>query len=487
MQSLQVSMLPTGWTTSRLEDVTLNIIGGGTPARKRKEYFGGKKVWLTPTEVPKEKVVVLNDSKEKITELGFENSSTRLIPEGSVLLTSRASIGFVAIAGCELTTNQGFASFVCGEGISNMYVAYWLWANKRLLEQKAGGTTFKEISKAKLREFSIPVPPFNEQKRIISKIEELFTKLDAGIEYLNKARIELKRYKKSVLKAAFEGQLTYRRRDKNEEQSAQSFLDEIRSRRQSVLCEHEQDQKHLWPIPRLWVWTRLGELCDLTAGIAFKKGEYTRDGVRLLQIANVSFGEIIWNVVVYLPANYLQKYPKLALKQDDVLIALNRPIIDNQLKIGQLKEADIPSILYQRVGRFDFYDLRLRRYFFYYCQSSLFLDQLKRSLQGVDQPFVNKPKLLGLAFPLAPLEEEVRIVEELERTFSIVSDIERGVDQMLNQARHVRQAILSKAFKGQLVPQDPGDGSAKDLIEHIREQKNNPLTAFSTDTPSQAK
>jgi type I restriction enzyme, S subunit len=118
---------------------------------------------LNATEVPKNKIVVLKDSKEKITEAGLNYSSARIIPKDSVLLTSRASIGFVAIAGCDLTTNQGFASLICSNAIFNFYLAYWLWANKDILESNAGGTTFKEISKSRLRDIKFPLPPLSEQ------------------------------------------------------------------------------------------------------------------------------------------------------------------------------------------------------------------------------------------------------------------------------------------------------------------------------------
>src|ERR671919_2743809 len=100
--------LPDGWEWSTLGEVA-DLVGGGTPSRQNSEYFKGNIVWLTPTEIPKTKVSVISDSREKITQDGLRYSSARLIPKGSVLMTSRASIGYVAIAGTEVTTNQGFA------------------------------------------------------------------------------------------------------------------------------------------------------------------------------------------------------------------------------------------------------------------------------------------------------------------------------------------------------------------------------------------
>jgi type I restriction enzyme S subunit len=164
--------LPDGWEFSTLGEIA-DLIGGGTPSRENPEYFTGDIVWLTPTEIPKTKISVVSDSREKITQDGLRKSSARLIPKGSVLMTSRASIGYVAIAGTEVTTNQGFSSFIPKQGINNFYLAYWLWANANFFIEQATGTTFKEITKSKLRNFSLPVPPLPEQERIVNRIEEL--------------------------------------------------------------------------------------------------------------------------------------------------------------------------------------------------------------------------------------------------------------------------------------------------------------------------
>ena len=166
------------WVKVKLNDVC-ELIGGGTPSRQNLEYFNGNILWLTPTEIPKNKITKIYESRERITKVGLKKSSAKIIPVNSVLLTSRASIGYVAIAGIDVTTNQGFASFVCSEVIHNYFLAYWLFANKDLLKSKATGTTFKEISKSKLRELELKLPTLKEQKRIVSKIESIFGRIDA--------------------------------------------------------------------------------------------------------------------------------------------------------------------------------------------------------------------------------------------------------------------------------------------------------------------
>ena len=197
---------PKGWLNCKIDNIC-ELIGGGTPSRKNLEYFSGNIVWLTPTQISKNKIKIINNSKEKITELGLKKSSAKLISKYSVLLTSRATIGYVAIAGTEVATNQGFASFVCSDAIFNYYLAYWLSSKKNLLESQATGTTFKEISKSKLRELQISLPPLLEQKRIVSKIESIFDRIDATDKIVKDSLTRLDLLKKSVLKKAFEGKL----------------------------------------------------------------------------------------------------------------------------------------------------------------------------------------------------------------------------------------------------------------------------------------
>lgn len=183
------------------------LIGGGTPSRKHPEYFGGNTPWLTPTEIDKTKIKQIYTSREKLTNAGIKHSSAKLIPAGAVLLTTRASIGYVGIAGTQVTTNQGFVSFVCSDTVYNLYLAYWLVSNKKLFNQKARGTTFKEISRSTLRELDIPLPPLAEQKRIVSKLESIFTKIDSLSKQVECTIKQLEALESSTLKLAFDAKL----------------------------------------------------------------------------------------------------------------------------------------------------------------------------------------------------------------------------------------------------------------------------------------
>ena len=203
---MEAEQLPQGWRWVRLGEVT-EIVGGGTPSREHPEYFAGDIIWLTPTEIPKTKVAVISTSKERITQEALKKSSARILPQGTVLMTSRASIGYVAIAGTELATNQGFASFICKDEIYNYYLAYWLFGNTDYFVQHATGTTFKEIIKSKLRNFYISLPPLAEQERIVAELEQRLTVVAQVEAAIQAALTRSARLRQAILKRAFRGEL----------------------------------------------------------------------------------------------------------------------------------------------------------------------------------------------------------------------------------------------------------------------------------------
>lgn len=149
------------------------VVGGATPKREVPEYWNSPDVpWVTPKDISKLISPVLDDAPEYISMLGLKNCSASILPKGSILLTSRAPIGNVAIAGRDMCTNQGFKSLVPGANVDGLYLYYCMLAYSEKLKDLGNGATFKEVSKKVVEEFEIPLPPLAEQKRIAAILDQ---------------------------------------------------------------------------------------------------------------------------------------------------------------------------------------------------------------------------------------------------------------------------------------------------------------------------
>ena len=175
---------PKHWKMVKLEDVT-EIIKGGTPSRNVEKYFRGDIAWAIPSDITAlDSALYINDTESHITEEALNNSAARLLPIGTVLLTSRATIGDTAINTVPMATNQGFANFICHKKLLNVFLAYYLRYIKKKLNDLASGSTFKEITKGTLVNIEIPDIPLEEQRAIaevLSDVDGLINALDALI------------------------------------------------------------------------------------------------------------------------------------------------------------------------------------------------------------------------------------------------------------------------------------------------------------------
>ncbi|MCY4570701.1 MAG: restriction endonuclease subunit S [Candidatus Poribacteria bacterium] len=172
------------WKTVKLGEVT-EIIKGGTPSRNVGKYFRGNIAWAIPSDITAlDSFLYIDDTETHITEEALSNSAARLLPAGTVLLTSRATIGETAIATVPMATNQGFANFICREALLNVFLAYYLRYIKEKLNDLASGSTFKEVTKRTLLNIEIPLPPLSEQRAIaeaLSDVDGLLNALEALI------------------------------------------------------------------------------------------------------------------------------------------------------------------------------------------------------------------------------------------------------------------------------------------------------------------
>ncbi|WP_290145649.1 restriction endonuclease subunit S [Bacteroides acidifaciens] len=153
------------WTDTTIGSIA-TVVGGGTPDTTQKDNWDGNILWYTPSEIGKEKY--LSDSERRITNIGLKSSGAKLLPKGTILLTSRATIGECSIAAYECSTNQGFQSLIANQGVNNEFLFYLVASKRRELLKRACGSTFLEISANEVRKIKVKSPSIDEQNKIAS-------------------------------------------------------------------------------------------------------------------------------------------------------------------------------------------------------------------------------------------------------------------------------------------------------------------------------
>ena len=177
------------------------IYSGGTPSTSNTGYWDGDINWITPTDITKQDSRYINSSLRKITLEGLENSSAKLVPAGSLLICTRATIGAMAITSHEMCTNQGFKNIVPNSKTNIVFVYYLLTYNKHRMISKASGSTFLELSKTSFESMRFRMPPLKEQQKIAS----VLTNADKEIELLEQQLADLQQEKKALMQVLLTG------------------------------------------------------------------------------------------------------------------------------------------------------------------------------------------------------------------------------------------------------------------------------------------
>lgn len=197
-----VDGVPDGWEVLHISDMC-DMVGGGTPSTKVKEYYqNGQIPWVTPTDITKNNCLVLLDTATKITSEGLNASSAKMVPPGTILMTSRASVGFFGICDFSVCTNQGFISCIPHHSYMQMYLLYNLLSRVDEIRGKAGGSTYLEISKKTFRDFEIVVPNIE----ILSLFQITTEKFIERVKILSKQILKLQQARDRLLPRLMSGE-----------------------------------------------------------------------------------------------------------------------------------------------------------------------------------------------------------------------------------------------------------------------------------------
>lgn len=486
MKNNQNNILPKGWIWTKLGDIS--SLEAGNPAPQGKEYFeNGVFPFVRVQDMGRiGNNIYLHDTKDHLNNKAVQKNM-KLFPSGAILFTKSGMsilLNQRAILARDMyvVSHIGIA-FPLGE-IPSQLLYYWL----KTIDFKTmtHATTLPSLQLSKVNEMSFPLPPLPEENRIVTKIEELFTKLDAGVEALKKIKAELKRYRQSVLKSAFEGKLTeeWRAIHKRELEPASVLLERIKEERKKKLGKKYKelppvDIPDLPKLPVGWVWTKLGEvILEGQIGLVKSNHEQNKEkkGIIYIKMNNVTMdGKVLLDDFVYVDVSE-QDRQRYSIRVGDILFN-TRNSIELVGKTG-LVRGQVQGMVYNNnLMRIRTSNEISPAFTVYQMCSMNFrsrMEIVKRATTNVAAIYAKDLILLPFIFP--PFIEQEKVVQEIERRFSVADAIENTVEQSLKQADRLRQSILKRAFEGKLVPQDPNDELAEKLLERIKVEKEKQLS-----------
>ena len=429
-----MSELPENWTITSLSEVA-TWGSGGTPSRTNLAYFGGGIPWIKTGELGKP---LIERTEETISELGLAHSSAKVFPRGSVAIAMYgATIGKVSVLGIDAATNQACAVGIPDQNLTtNEFLYHYLCSQKDAFIEAGKGAAQPNISQAVIKNWLVPLPPLNEQKRIADKLDTLLARVNGCRHRLDRIPLILKRFRQSVLAAATSGQLTEEWRD-------------------------------LQSTNKMARWVSLEDVASkLSYGSSAKSSP--SGSVPVLRMGNIQEAKLDWNNLVF--TSDIKEIEKYQLLTGDVLF--NRTNSPELVGKTAVYKGERPAI-------YAGYLIRVR------CSADLLPDYLNYCLNSpagrdycwqvksdaISQSNINARKLAAFQFELPPIEEQAEIVRRTEVLFAYADRIETHYQKALAQVERLTSALLSQAFRGELVPQDPNDEPISVLLERIQAEK----------------
>ncbi len=421
-----------------------------------------------------------------------------------------ATIGKLSIWGADLSTNQACAvAQPYQEFIGSEFLYYFLLSQKHSLVEKGKGGAQPNISQSILKACPIWLPPRDEQRRIVAKIEELFSGLDKGVESLKTARAQLTVYRQAVLKNAFEGKLTaqWRVENKDKLETAEQLLSRINRNREArfeqqikewkeAVIDWEENGKHgrkpirpkrsaseigisisaeekLPTSPRGWAWVRIRNIAEVSGGLTKnQKRNHLPRKMKYLRVANVYADTILTDDVREIGVTN-EEANKVQLNEDDLLIVEGNGSIQ---QIGRVAmwQGELPACGHQNhLIRVRLVTKSVPRFLLLFLLSPLGRELIVKEASSTSGLYtLSLSKVENLIVPVADPSEELAVVDRLDEKLSRIDKLIEEVEAQLAGSAALRQSILKKAFSGELVEQDPDDEPTAALLTRIKAEKS---------------
>ena len=407
--------IPQTWTLTQLGNLTAQIVGGGTPSKTSAANFNGHIPFMTVKDL---KARFVNTTVDHISEEALQSSATTKVPADTLIVATRMSLGKIARPTMDVAINQDLKALFLHGGVNKTFVEYFWRSKSQAIQSMGTGTTVKGIRLEDIRSLEVPLAPVAEQKRIADKLDTVLTRVDAVNTRLARVAPLLKRFRQSVLAAATSGRLT-------------------------------EDWRGGRAVNETWRVIPLGKYVENHDGARVPISETLRTERRGAYPYYGASG------VIDTIDGFTHEGKFVLIGEDGAnLVTRSKPIAF--IATGKIWVNNHAHVLKCKEGASD-------EYLAYYINSI----DLTPYVSGSAQPKLNQKNLNTIPVPVPPTEEQTEIVRRVETLFAFADRLEARLAQAQTAATRLTPALLAKAFRGELVPQDPNDEPAAELLRRL--------------------
>lgn len=418
--------LPNSWVVTPLSNLLDQIVGGGTPSKVIAANFIGTVPFMTVKDM---KARFISDTADHISEEAVASSATTKIPADTLVVATRMSLGKIVRPSVEVAINQDLKALFPSAGINKTYIEYFWRSKSDFIQSKGTGTTVKGIRIEDIKNLEVPLAPENEQRRIADKLDTTLARVDALNDRLARITPLLKRFRQSVLAAATSGRLTEDWRDGVGE----------------------------------WREVKISDIGVLGRG---KSRHRPRNDPALYGGVHpfIQTGDVA-NAGDYI-VSHSQTYSELGLLQSKLWPA-NTLCITIAANIADTAILSYPACFPDSIVGFVANEKICRvKYVKWFIDS--IKDRLEQFAPATAQKNINLAVLEDIKIKLPPLDEQTEIVRRVETLFAFADRLQDRLQSAQTAAERLTPALLAKAFRGELVPQDPNDEPATELLRRLR-------------------
>jgi type I restriction enzyme S subunit len=464
-----MSDLPDGWEATQLGVLMKCIGGGGTPSKANPAYFQGDIPFMTVKDLHARFVA---DTQDHISDAALEDSASTLVPADTLIVATRMSLGKITRPLVPTAINQDLKALFLHDGIDKTYVEYLWRANESRIQGMGTGTTVKGIRLEDIRGLDVPLAPSAEQTRIANQLDTLLTRIQSCNDRFDAIPTLLKRFRQTVLDAATTGQLTD---DWRMDKSGQVIAEEVVAARLAVagtrptkasaefFANHQPVTPLKGVLPEPWLLTHIGMVGVVSNGStpSRKEPSYWGGAIPWVSSGEVANGVIHRTREKITEEGFNNSSVRL-LPKGTVLMAM----IGEGKTRGQSAILDIDACINQNIaGVVPVEGILDSKYLWFWFRREY--ENTRTKGNGSGPKALNCERVRELEVNLPPLAEQAEIVRRVEALFTLADRIEVRANAARTHAQRLSPLVLAKAFRGELVPQDPQDEPANELLNRI--------------------